>query len=769
MQNDFSLPSNLTIYNADAFKTMRGDPLKHLLAKMPGLEVKDNALYANGEKVSMVLVNGSALFGKNVLSAMDLLRSEEIEKVRVFDEYDRTRYDDIDSLREKKKRVVDVKTKKAINRVAQSGVSASVGTYLDKDADGNSVFRGHVGGNYSQFAPNKPRIISTISLSQNENMSLNKHGSGYFLLDGSKKSKKINYSATLLSIYSDYEGYSRSENRYYPTAEYVNRLSEQLHDYRDKEFKLDIHGSVTKTSKNKVHTLYVSPGIEYRMNRNEGYNMVANTTDALSNRSDLHYDKNSAGYKVAVSTSYKTKFKEGGKRNLEVYLRYHHNDGGGDGWSVDTLPTSTTRQWLTNESSEVGDMLDTSIRFSGRMGKNWGYNVLYSPTLNISRAERLSWDELMMQIDNINTYLYQNDYFTQNIAASVNYSNKDHSLMTLGSIGYIHKRLLRSEQKPDDYTLSHTFDAFLPHFQFFYNKQAVRVQLTYNSSMKTPDIQQLRNVIDNSSPLYLTAGNPLLKRSLNHSASMQTNYTHAKSALALSFHVGYNACGNAVVDRVVYYASDTYLPEYDYMVNAGTTLSTPINAGTTHNLNSRLSVSKNMSKLQSTVTANLGYNFAQMPSFVGGQSFVGRTHTAIFELMFNSGFSRVVEFSVGAKTSPNWNFRDSEQLYRGVAYDVDMSLRVNFLKRLWVRCNAYYHYYNTNQPGMRNEYFTLNADLACKFGKNDAGEISINGGDLLNTVSNFEVKNNYDYVSSVWNQVFGRSIYLKFSYNIMGR
>lgn len=58
-----------TIYNTSAFTTMQGDNLVRLLKKMPGITMNEGQLCAQGRPVSKILINGTTLFGSDIVSA----------------------------------------------------------------------------------------------------------------------------------------------------------------------------------------------------------------------------------------------------------------------------------------------------------------------------------------------------------------------------------------------------------------------------------------------------------------------------------------------------------------------------------------------------------------------------------------------------------------------------------------------------------------------------------------------------------------------------
>ena len=74
-----------------ADSSMDGDNLASLLRKLPGISLADGKLYANGQPVSKILLNGTAMFHSDMGAAMELVKSDEVRKVKVYDQYDQTR------------------------------------------------------------------------------------------------------------------------------------------------------------------------------------------------------------------------------------------------------------------------------------------------------------------------------------------------------------------------------------------------------------------------------------------------------------------------------------------------------------------------------------------------------------------------------------------------------------------------------------------------------------------------------------------------------
>lgn len=758
------------IYNAGAFKTMRGDPLKNLLRKMPGLEVKDDRLYANGEPVSMILINGTTLFGRNVSEAMRLIRSDEVEKVRVFDEYDRMRADKADTLFAKKRRVVDVKTKKAITYIRDLSLYAEAGMFTDKGIDNKYESVVAVNADYSRFALKRPQLLSHMRVWKNQDNVLMggtqpNRGAQFNLAYNDSRGKWKN---ELTAKIDEKESELRQENVYFPTEEFLNRISNQSQSTLNRSFDVTYMGSYAMRIKNR-HILSIDGGVSYNALRASGQNIVKNEVDGLATSSDVKNRNSTSGYKIDLRLMYQTRRKKNQKGKLQASLGYMRNDGGSDGWRVDTLQHSTMRQWLTDESSAVSDNLTAQFVYNYMLSKKMTLNMSYTPTLLLSEDNRLAWDQLLMSVDKINTYHYCNDRLGNVVNLGLNIRLLNNAFTSSVNLKYNNEYLMRREYLPDEYRHRQMFDAVLPSVNFNYNKGAWSVSAMYNMSMTTPTIQQLRSVIDNSSPLYLSVGNPELGEMMNHSGHILLNYTDVAHATSYSIDAWYTGKIKSIVDKVQYFSSDTFLPEYDYTAVAGSTLTTYVNAGAVHDFYVVMGLTNNSSTLQSTFGFSGKYEYTQNPFMLGDVESINNRHGGQFTFNYNSGFSRVVELNLMSRTNVAWNFRDKSQLYRSISEYLNASLRVNFLKRMWVNFSLRYDYYNTTQQGMRNESLMFDGSMAYKFGKNDAGEISLICNDIFNRGRKFNVGVQNDYVRSVWDSIFGRSIKLRLSYKFNKR
>jgi hypothetical protein len=63
-----------TLFNADAFKTMKDASAQTLIEKLPGVSSEGGVLMAQGENIAQILVDGKPFFGTDVKTALQNFR-----------------------------------------------------------------------------------------------------------------------------------------------------------------------------------------------------------------------------------------------------------------------------------------------------------------------------------------------------------------------------------------------------------------------------------------------------------------------------------------------------------------------------------------------------------------------------------------------------------------------------------------------------------------------------------------------------------------------
>ncbi|MBL7974497.1 MAG: carboxypeptidase-like regulatory domain-containing protein, partial [Candidatus Kapabacteria bacterium] len=85
-------------YNSSQFKTDNNAPAEDMIKKMPGIDVSNGQVKAQGEQVKRVLVDGKPFFGDDPTTTLKNIPSDIIDRVQVFDQMSDqsqfTRFDD---------------------------------------------------------------------------------------------------------------------------------------------------------------------------------------------------------------------------------------------------------------------------------------------------------------------------------------------------------------------------------------------------------------------------------------------------------------------------------------------------------------------------------------------------------------------------------------------------------------------------------------------------------------------------------------------------
>lgn len=92
-QNNFGQGSNIVIsrrtdtlvYKTSAYVIQPNDKLDDLLKRLPGITLDNQGkMYAQGEKLQSLLVDGNEFFSDDPVSAAHVLRADKVDKVMIY-------------------------------------------------------------------------------------------------------------------------------------------------------------------------------------------------------------------------------------------------------------------------------------------------------------------------------------------------------------------------------------------------------------------------------------------------------------------------------------------------------------------------------------------------------------------------------------------------------------------------------------------------------------------------------------------------------------
>ena len=745
-----------TIYDAAAFKTLPGDRLGELLKQLPGIEVRDGSIFANGAEIKRVYVDGQTFFGDDTKAALRDLTTEDIKDVKVYDE-DNPVAKRIGDTRAPKDKVMDVTTKSKPKIIKNIMLAASGGVSTQADYNGKHTAR------------HDERAVISLNTPQNS-MSL----MGY---NGSNAGQRLglnamsNYTPPTPSRYTevqaDYDyrrgdslkyginagfisGRDRTEEQtltdYFPTEVYEIRRVESQSNALTKNNTYNLGGLFTHAR--QTHMLQARITGSYGTQSNLGTNRMTDRTDGnvLSQLRQSLSDRDSKTLEASVS--YSLGLKNDAFITTSVSSEYSKNNR--DGWTVDTLETTSFKTNLRN----AGDGSVWNVRgqfvFTKDVSESWSVDFLNDP-LGVP--------------DLLNTY----DYTV----------NASHNTLTLGYTFRPNRKVRfgagiggnvtvanRDERLPYDAYTPRTFWSVIPSLDFSY-RFSPQKNLSFRAQSRVDDIslEQLRGVIDTRNPLLLRVGNPDLKQPLKTDFSLVYNQQIAERSFNWAARFDGSHTLHYIADKTIYFTQETPLPEYDYTAQRGATLSTFDNAGGYLNLNASLSMSKQFKAIRTTIRSKLEYGYSQVPFFLNGVARTTDQHSMQLEFYLTGGFSSHLTPEIRCTAQIGEFASGPYGKSRYLDAQINGALRSRFAEKYEASAIVFYNLYrnDVSKQAARDAVY-CNADIGRKFGAKNRLGLLTGVVDIFNQGQNRRTQVVNDYITTSQTALLGRYWYLEVSY-----
>lgn len=815
-----SVVGDTIVFKASAVKTQKGEMAIDILEQMPGVEVTDNGIKVMNEDVKNVYIDGALLFGDAPMKALQSLAADDVTTIKSYQEY--ANKDPNHKIREteNKERVLDVQTKSKLKSVIDANVLAGGG--FDTDTTFHK-FRYTVGGAFNSYSE-KLQYSVQANLNNINDASTWRRGAAFDrggMGGGSADLRSLTASANLTrkwmspttrnfvlgslgGNYSLIDSYNVNESIskmiYFPSDQFETREVEKT--------KYD-----AQTKKSHIFGIYVSKSLtDGRINLNAGANISSSINDSYS--TDINRQDNLAATGTRNSTlsesgakSYNGDFtfEKGLGGKLRVVLSASGNISNNDSGKAkkDTLETTSTRQVIDIEG------IGKSRRFSVVPTVNYYFNdfctfsMQYNLSRDNSRSEQLAFDNTNPAaplLDTVNTYTYTRSEMTQKIMASLtNYIEALNANLSI-SAGLKSVVLDKDETFPEADYYNRRFDAFVGTMNLVNKSSVDHWSFNYSLGSSTPSLEQVRPKIDNASLYSVSAGNPLIKHSSQHSLDasfssivgsgratakqMEEDYgtdastfgavrrgrsgagrsSQSKDYNTLAFLTGFSMTTDPVVRRDIYYPTRTFLPEYNYTMPAQSTLSTYENAPNSYKANASVMYSMQIRKIMCIFNTSAGINWSSSPSYINRE--LTRTEDLNPSVFFSlrSNFSRKIRLFATAKAQYITSSND-----RGDHTDYFMeTLRFNWeVNSIFQKMYAS-GTYNTNFT-QKLEYGKMDGDilnlrLGVRFGEKNNYDFSISANDVFNKQTGFSTSMNANYITNTWKHQFGRYVMATFAY-----
>ncbi len=801
-----------TEYNAGAFKVNPDANVEDLVRKMPGVTVENGTVKAQGEDVKRVTIDGREFFGDDAAMAMRNLPAEVIDKIQVFDrQSDQAQFTGFN----------DGNTEKALNIVTRGGMKKIEFGKFYGGYGTDDRFTG--GGNYNLF--NGDTRISIVGLTNNINqqnfsaqdlLGVTSSSSGGFggmrgggpgrggpggwggsaasnfmvgQQSGINKTNSfgINYSDSWgkkLKITGSYffnnsinntnslseretylsEGGSQfyNEDRVSETNNYNHRINFRL------EYNIDSSNSIILTPRlsfQNNNSSSLQQGLTYLLNNN--------TLSDINN--DRSSDNN--GYNFNNDILWRHRFNKNGRTfSINVNTSVNDRTGNSDQYALSrfyenaVVDSTELIDQITSTASD-GYTLSTNVNYTEPIGKVGQLQFNYNPSYSQSNSERLTngKDETTGEYTDLNTTLsnrFDNETTTQRGGLSYRIRMKNGNF----NVGVNYQNVLLSSLQsfPSNLEVEESFNNLLPNAMFEYRpSRAENLRVFYRTFTQTPSISQLQNVIDNSNPLQLSAGNPSLRQQFSHFMIARYSRTNTQKASTFFAMVSANIADDYITNATLVASRDTLLQE-GVTLYRGSQLTQPVNLNGYYNIRSFITYGMPAKFIKSNLNLNAGLTYTNAPGLINNALNEANTYNVSGGLVISSNINPSIDFTLSYNANYNIVENTLQASLNNNYYYQNSSFRINWLptKKLVINSDLTHSLYTGLGEDFNQSFLLWNAGIGYKFLKNNAGEIRLNAFDLLKQNNSVSTTVAETYIENNLTNVLTRYFMLTFTYNL---
>lgn len=814
--------ADTTEFRAESFKTMPDASAEDLVKKMPGVQVEtDGSVKAQGEDVKKVLVDGKPFFGDDPTLALRNLPADVIDKVQIFDKMsDQSEFTGFDDGQGGK--AMNIMTKKN-RRSGQFGkfnggygyedkYSASLNLSMMEGASrltilglSNNVSQqnfsfqdilGVYGGNdqRTQFA----RAMSSRGIQPPMRPQAGGGGGGgpmgglgnYMVgqLDGISSThalglnfsdmffEKVEISGSYFYNYTQNDNNQLLDRDYLISSEnamFYNQTNETLTKNINHRFNMKLDYYIDSSNSIMLRPSFSAQangnntdllGTFYNQNldpRNNSLNLYTNNTSGLNFSNDLlfrhKFDTPGRTVSLNFTTSLNDKYSESSQYTTNRYFQQGNI-------SADTLNQRA-------KTPVKGYGLSTRINYTEPLADNQQLQMSYRASYDFNNSDKKTYyslDQLANDFSIMDTLLsnkYDNSYFTQRAGAGYRY--RDDKINFTAEMEYQLSELDGSQVFPYNSDINYKFSKFLPSMRFSY-KTSPRDELRihYRSSTSNPSVSQLQNVVDNSSPLQLSAGNPNLKETYSH--FVMTRYSSFSEDFTNIFMIfGMVNLRADFIGNATTVAQQDTLIEGSVMLPAGGQLSKPENMDGFVNSNIFINYGFPLGFMRSNFNLGTGLMYSRTPSLVNNEKNFSNSYNTFVQLNLSSNVSQDLDFTLNSRA----NFAITKNTLRS-DLDNNYNSYTNSANFNWIFWEGFFFSFE-----LRNQYYTglvqddnnftlLNFGIGKKFFENNAGELKLTIFDALKQNKSINTSVTDYYVDYTTNRVLQQYIMLTFTYNL---
>ena len=795
-----------TSINAAAYKVNQDATAEDLVKKMPGITIENGTVKAQGEDVKKILVDGKEFFGDDANMALKNLPAEIIDKVQIFNRAsDQAQFTGFN----------DGNTDKTMNITTKTG--RNNGTFGKLYAGYGTNDRYQAGGNMNFFKGD--RRITVLGLSNNvnqQNFSMQdlfggSGGAGRMPMGGRGGPRggggmggpmsdfmvgQQNGVSTTQSIglnYSDKWGIKTNVSGSYffnNSSTITNQLSNRTYliDQETKQFYVDSTGSETNNYNNRFnlrlehtfdssHAIIYTPKFSFQSNENTSNQLALNTVnDTLLNSNSTYKKPINTGFNVNNNVLYRYKFEKPG-RTISLNLIHDLNRRNNDTKQISDITalvktgsyvnTLLRQQSLSNSNS---NNYNANLTYTENLTDSTQLQLSYNPILNHNLAERATnrFDTANGAYSRIDTLLsnnFDNTITTHRANVSINI-NKNKWKFSAG-VTQQFLTIASLQTFPENRTFEKSFQNLLPNLNFTYNfSNANTFRFFYRTNTNNPGVTQLQNVIDNTNPVMLSAGNPNLRQEFSQTLLSRygSNNWHNSQSFFVFAMVTFT---DDYIANSTFTATRDSVLDNGMLLSRGSQIARPVNLNGNVNARSFITYGIPVKALKSNVNMNLGVNYSKVPGLVNQLQNFANTFNINTGIVIGSNISEQVDFTISHTSNINFveNTVLSAQNSNFFINTSNVKLNVMPTSSWVIQSDINYTNFSGLGSDFNQNFFLWNAGIAYKFMKRMA-EVKLSVFDLLNQNNNINRTVTETYIEDTRSNVLNRYYMLTFTYNI---
>ena len=792
-------------YHAAAYKVAFGADAGSLLAKMPGLEIADGGIAAQGRNIRRVYVDGREFFGNDVLSAIRNIPADMIESIDIFNtQSDQSEFTGVDT--SEGFTALNIVTRPDKRRGASGRLYGAYGI-PDKYIGG---------GNVNIF--NQDRRITIIGLVNNvsrQNFSFEdilgttEEANGTaanknFMvkpLDGisTVQALGVNYSddwGSKAKIAASYF-FNRTDNRNVSQTEKQSFTSTDklvLYDDENTSQALNLNHRFNSRLDYKIaadHSLMMRTS--FSVQDNDSRNELRSRTDNRFSEEEIRFvyrrrnfgDNDSRGLNFSNQILYRYRLPGKTSQNLTLGI-------GGSYRGYEQL--SQPRQYTFRDPDDTAcDTTAYSSRNISRTDRDQpGYQIYGSAsyTRSLTKRSRMSLEYRCSYAENSverNTYVltaenlfpternpkqsaeYGYSYLTHRVGATYQYRFRKTKVAT--TLYYQHDGFSGNYVIPYPTGTERTFDnlTYNAVAEIFINRNNT---LKFNASGRTsnPRATDLQNIVNTTNRQNVVAGNPGLEPVYTHRLSGQYIRTNPERGRTFTLSAEFAASPNTVADSLVIDTPAFVIDDEGTALGEGNQFVRPVNLAGYRNLRAQINYGFPVRWLRSNLNLRAGISAGRLPSIINGvrNNLANRAYN--LGAVLGSNISEAVDFRI-SYTGSYQESRSASQVRSidNTYFNQQARAETTFVirNRFVIRANADYDHYRGITDPFLEERLICNAMLGVKFFRNRLGEISVGVNDLLDqNRTTFRRAVTGTTLRYVTNLAVGRYVAFQLTYNL---